>query len=349
MKELLRSNRWKLLAASLVILLPGAVGSVWGRGAAAAQALLLLAAQWALVLIVFYANRDREQSPKALGLVVWVLPALSLLLGAMGLLLEGGAGDGYTVMALTTLFMGLLFAAIGNYMPKMRQNGAMGIRVKWTLENEQNWNATHRWAGKLWVAGGLALMACALVPSALVMAVLWVLILGVLAGLPTWYSYRFYRAQLAAGEVEPSPVKPRNVALVCLLAVAFAAFLGWAMLVGDMEVAFGEDSFTVDAQGWGDLTLAYADVQSVAYWGQDPSEGVGGVRTNGLANGKVAFGRFRNGRFGDYTRYTFQSCGACVVLETTSGTVVLNGRDPEATQALYQALLSHIPSPGEGA
>ena len=32
---------------------------------------------------------------------------------------------------------------IGNYLPKVKQNNTIGIRVVWTLQDERNWSATH--------------------------------------------------------------------------------------------------------------------------------------------------------------------------------------------------------------
>lgn len=51
--------------------------------------------------------------------------------------------------------LGVLFVWIGNYLPKLRRNSTLGVKVSWTLGNEENWNRTHRFAGKLWVGGGL--------------------------------------------------------------------------------------------------------------------------------------------------------------------------------------------------
>lgn len=51
--------------------------------------------------------------------------------------------------------IGLLFAMMGNFMPKAGSNFAFGIRNMWTLSSETVWKRTHRMAGKLWFAGGL--------------------------------------------------------------------------------------------------------------------------------------------------------------------------------------------------
>lgn len=41
------------------------------------------------------------------------------------------------------------------YMPKLKQNYTIGIRVLCTLNNEENWNMTHRMAGKVYVVAGV--------------------------------------------------------------------------------------------------------------------------------------------------------------------------------------------------
>ena len=342
MKEMLWKNRWQLALSSLVILLPILPAALLGRTAFLWQPVVLLLTQWLVVLAVFWANRDKEQSPKALSLVIWILPALSLLLGILFQLVLEMSDSAALTTSLVTFFMGLMFLLIGNYLPKIKQNGAMGIRVKWTLESEENWNATHRYAGRLWFAGGLVLMVVSLIPNVVVVLALWLVALTVMVALPTRYSYRFYKGQVAAGKMEESPVKARSVVLIAALALAFCAFLGWSLFTGDIQYVFGEEALTVDATGWGDLTIPYGEVSSLEYFPEDPSQDVGGVRTNGLGNFKVSLGSFENKLYGDYTRYTFTACDACVVLETGEGPVVLNGPDEAATRRLYQEISARL-------
>lgn len=58
--------------------------------------------------------------------------------------------------------MGVLIALMGNLLGKLRRNFYIGIRTPWTLADEANWYATHRYAGKLMVAGGLFALLIAL-------------------------------------------------------------------------------------------------------------------------------------------------------------------------------------------
>src|SRR5690606_10761901 len=61
------------------------------------------------------------------------------------------------VQSLLFIILGALFAVLGNLMYNIKPNYFIGIRLPWTLHDDENWKLTHRLAGKLWVAGGLLL------------------------------------------------------------------------------------------------------------------------------------------------------------------------------------------------
>lgn len=56
--------------------------------------------------------------------------------------------------------MGIFFIVVGNLMYNIKPNYFVGIRVPWTLENIDNWRATHHLGGKLWVLGGILITIC---------------------------------------------------------------------------------------------------------------------------------------------------------------------------------------------
>ena len=83
--------------------------------------------------------------------------------------------------------MGLLFVIIGNFLPKARQNYTIGIKIPWTLDNENNWNRTHRLAGYLWMACGMFFIIMALIGLG---RTPWILgIFGLMVLVPCIYSY----------------------------------------------------------------------------------------------------------------------------------------------------------------
>ena len=91
--------------------------------------------------------------------------------------------------------MGLLFAFIGNYLPNLKPNYFAGLRLPWTLENEENWKKTHLLAGKLWFAGGLALAVICLFVSSEAAIVVFFAVMTIIVIIPVIYSYKLYRKQ----------------------------------------------------------------------------------------------------------------------------------------------------------
>ena len=336
MKKILAENKGSLAVSSLVILLPGLLGwrVLW-------ESIALLAAHWICLLLVFADKRNRQgQSKKAVGLVFWLLPVISLLSGAVVAGLQRGYDGADFMFILMNLGFGLLFLLIGNYMPKFRQNATIGIRVKWTLENEENWNVTHRFGGKVWVAAGLACMIAALLPSA-AMAVVFTAAIVAAAVVPCVYSYLYYRKQLQAGTAVRSPSSPRQKVIGLVILVAVMAFVGWTLFAGSLEVNFGDTSFTVQTGYWSDLTVDYDAIESVTYQPGDTAPSAG-VRTYGFGNLRMLMGSFANDAYGNYTRYTYASCDDCIVLSVDGHTVVLNGPDPASTESLYQTLTAKL-------
>ena len=100
----------------------------------------------------------------------------------------------FSVVGWSIVFLGLLFMVFGNYMSKCAQNSTIGIRVIWTLDSEENWNATHRFASRIWLVGGAVIMFTAFLPQPAGMIIAFGLML-VISIIPIVYSYRFYKRQ----------------------------------------------------------------------------------------------------------------------------------------------------------
>lgn len=152
--------------------------------------LILLGFHWICTLATALDSKNKEQHAKLFTLVFWIIPALSLTVSA--LIYATALGLTFDITAIISCFMGLLFIVIGNYLPKCKQNRTLGIKVKWTLESEANWNATHRMAGKLWVAGGLLFLPIGFLPATIT---LWAtpVSIGAMVVIPVVYSYMFYK------------------------------------------------------------------------------------------------------------------------------------------------------------
>src|SRR5258705_639986 len=60
---------------------------------------------------------------------------------------------------------GLMLAIVGNYIYNIKPNYFAGIRLPWTLNNDENWKKTHLLGGKLLFGGGLLIVVICLFTS----------------------------------------------------------------------------------------------------------------------------------------------------------------------------------------
>ena len=49
----------------------------------------------------------------------------------------------------TNVLLGIVLIVVGNYLPKCRQNYMIGIKLPWTLDNEENWDYNTSNGGKM--------------------------------------------------------------------------------------------------------------------------------------------------------------------------------------------------------
>ena len=145
----------------------------------------LLAVHWLCAFITARDPKKQNISPKMYTLVLWIAPLISMIVAAI----EYPVNLGYQmdITFYMELLLGVLFVIIGNYLPKARQNYTIGIKIPWTLANEENWNRTHRLAGYLWmICGILMIIACLtrLVPAEWLIGLLLIMVL-----VPCIYSY----------------------------------------------------------------------------------------------------------------------------------------------------------------
>ena len=176
---MLKANRKTLLITSIVTILPMLIGVIcWNRlpdvmathfglnneaNGFSSKTLavfglpaFLLALLWVGALVTSRDPKKQNINPKVFSLTLWIVPVLSLFVAAMMYPINLGYELDVTFFA--ELLLGLLFIIIGNYLPKARQNYTIGIKIPWTLANEENWNRTHRLAGYLWMIFGILMI-----------------------------------------------------------------------------------------------------------------------------------------------------------------------------------------------
>jgi uncharacterized membrane protein len=90
-------------------------------------------------------------------------------------------------------FIGIAFALMGWFMPKLQQNYFAGFKLPWTLENVDNWNETHKVAGKVWLYGGIVQAIATFILPTEAGLVTFLGIVLVMIIIPTVFSYRMFK------------------------------------------------------------------------------------------------------------------------------------------------------------
>lgn len=136
-----------------------------------------------------------ESDPKKQGInkklkniIRWIIPILSVVMQCS--IIMYSINENINIVRFVPLLIGILFVVIGNYLPKSKQSYTTGIKLPWTLASEENWNKTHRVAGKLWVVGGFAMMIYTFfeLPLFIFIGVIFVIVF-----VPAIYSYGLYK------------------------------------------------------------------------------------------------------------------------------------------------------------
>ena len=295
--------------------------------------LCMLAGHWILYFITTRDPGNKDQSPKIFSLTLWILPILSNLTSYMTFALAMGAH--YPVMAYIQILLGLLFACIGNYLPKTRPNATIGIRIPWVYTSRHNWNATHRFGGKCWMVGGLMMILTAFVPSNYSEEIMSGLIL-ILVLLPVAFSYTYYLRQKAKGEPLHSLRDLSKGGLVTLAVVLI--FVAVILLTGNIDYVFHQDHMTIEASYYSDYVVFYDNIQAVEYRDGHAE----GSRIGGYGSLRLLMGYFHNDELETYTRYTYFRPGAHILLTLHDRPLVISAKNKAETRQLYEQLLSRI-------
>ena len=195
MMEMIKKNWGKIVLTSAIVLVVSLAGThVWIWPVA------MVATHLICLLVTFYDKRTHTQSRKAMEILFWIVPVITVIMAVSARLAESADED--LSLIVMNCGLGFLFLIIGNYMPKFRQNGVIGIRVKWTLENEENWVMTHRFAGKCLMIAGLSCIVFAFLPLGMIGDVLCMAAILIAVFVPCIYSWRYYKRQLQSGKDE---------------------------------------------------------------------------------------------------------------------------------------------------
>lgn len=359
---MIKRNKNKTIISSIVILLPilfglimwnklpdiiithwNAFGTADGSSsrifAVFALPLFCLVMHFVCLLITGADPGNKNQTKKAETLVFCIMPAISLY--SSGMVYAYAFGMDIKASA-SSILLGIMFIVIGNLLPKCRRNSTLGIRVSWAINDEENWNKTHRLGGIVWVIGGVLILLSAFLPGGAAITASFVITVA-LAVIPIVYSYLYYKKQ-QRGEAPTSPVPSSNQQILirritAVIVIVLLIFVAVMLFTGNIEYRYDNTSFTAAASYWSDLTVKYDDIESIEYTDSVPS----GTRTNGLGSFRLLLGSFTNNDFGAYTRYTYAKCPDAIVITLTNGNIlVVNGIDEAATKEIYSSLTQKV-------
>ncbi len=362
---MLKTHKKSVILTSFLILLPMVIGLLlwerlpdtmathWGTNGQPdgwgskpftvfALPLIILAAQWLIIGCSYLDPNHKGHNKKAFGLILWILPFVSLI---SSLLLYGTALDlDLNFSAILFAMLGMMFMSIGNYLPKMKRNATLGIKIPWTLANEENWNATHRFGGRVWVYGGMAVMILSLLPITTAPVIVFA-ILPAMCFVPMGYSYWYYRQQLkrgiavdlSSGMNQTAPKWVRILSLVLLAAVLLLVV--WLLFSGSILYNFSDTQLIVEPSHYNCITVPFENITGLELRESD----IPGERIWGYGSLRLLLGHFENEEFGDYTRYTYYKPESCIVIHLDEDILVLSGEDAAATRAIYEAIQNRLP------
>ena len=204
----MKANKKTLIITSIVTILPVLIGIIcWNRlpdvmathfgfnneangfsskaFAVFGLPMILLAVLWVGAFVTAHDPKRQNISPKMFSLMLWIAPVISLVAAAT--IYPVNLGYELDIAFFSELLLGLMFIIIGNYLPKARQNYTIGIKIPWTLANEENWNRTHRLAGYLWMICGILMILISLtrfVPAEWLIGIFLIMVL-----VPCIYSF----------------------------------------------------------------------------------------------------------------------------------------------------------------
>lgn len=142
---------------------------------------------------------------------------------------------------------------------------------------------------------------------------------------------------------DDAAAKKTTMVVSIILAVVFV-FVGFFLLTGDINITCTDSSVHIKASYWKDCDIEYNEITSVTY----SDENVSGTRVGGFGSFKLGMGRYENDSIGRYTRYTYVSPDACIILDTKEdGIYVINCKNDDETKQLYDNISKTIDSRAE--
>ncbi len=359
---MIKENKFKVIISTIIVLLPCLIGLIlwdklpndmaihWDTSGTAdgfsskafvvfGMPLIFLGLQILSLIGINFDKNSKGHNKKALTVVFWIIPLISLFVNT--LTYSFAFDQEFNFVRFVPIIFGVMFIAIGNYMPKVTQNKTLGIKIRWTLCNEENWNKTHRFAGKVWVIMGCVILLSVLLPKNFtIIAVLISLFLSIL--LPFVYSYNIYRNHKKEGIKYDKSVKTKadkiGLTITAILVPLIFILVAVLMFTGNINIIYNTDGFEINASYSSDLEIKYDDIDDLEY----KTDFDKGIRQYGFYSAKLSLGTFDNDEFGRYTLYAYNKPNDAVVIKSEEKVLVLTGKTDGETREIYNKLSDKV-------
>lgn len=353
---MIKENKLKYIISSFIILIPFIV-SMFIKDSITSVMKGAWYFSWIMPLFLFalhtfmliFTRRidSVKQSTKVENVIFFMIPTVSLYVGAifislmLGLKLDIGLVIG--------IVMGISLIVMGNYMPKAKRNTTFGMKIKWTLANDDNWAATHRLSGKVMVIAGIITLLIGFLPITAFFIAFFAVIVAMTV-IPFVYSYRFYKNQIKSGAATEEDYKhgitlnKKSAVAVITTVVVSLIVVCLMVFTGGIEFETGDSALVISPSMGKSVELNYSDLADATIEYREAK--VPGTRVAGYGSLKLLYGQFRNDEFGNYTRYTHTGSNSSIVIHTSEGILVLACETTEQTYALYTELVARVSALG---
>lgn len=151
--------------------------------------MLLLVVHWVCLIVTQFDSKKLYISPKMIRILSLITPGVSLLLAIViyGYVLQWHDASS----RIGFLCLSVVMILIGNYLPKVKPNDSVGIRLPLVLENINSLGKIHRFIGRFWVLAGFVMFFMSLLVQKPSMYLLIMMVLSIL--LPLVSSFFIFR------------------------------------------------------------------------------------------------------------------------------------------------------------
>ena len=176
--------------------------------------ILAMSLFWALFIRFYEKKADKasdekesasaRSNAKVLGIVGMSQAAMFtvmqgfLLYGAYTEAVSGAERQSIDIGKVSCILMGIIFIVLGNFMTKTRINGAVGVRISWSMYNDNTWRKSNRFGAlAIMIAGVPTIITSVLMKSSFGATIISLGYLCLATIITVIYAHKVYKTEIA--------------------------------------------------------------------------------------------------------------------------------------------------------